>query len=188
MLVLRGNVDVEKYQEPWIGLTSGAFFQYNINKTISLKSSIAFDRKSTCKTIAAVDENGQTVGMVDFVSNFDYLTLPILAKATFGNRIQFFINAGPYFSYLLKQTDKTNSDFFDVKKYDHTSLNNRIDYGVSTGLGITIPFKTKFAFSIEARNNLGLFDIHSESLISYGQVKTNSSNLLFGFIYRFGSM
>ncbi|OFY87282.1 MAG: hypothetical protein A3F72_17445 [Bacteroidetes bacterium RIFCSPLOWO2_12_FULL_35_15] len=37
-------------------------------------------------------------------NHFDYLTVPILLRATFGKRIKYFANAGMFFGYLIKQT------------------------------------------------------------------------------------
>jgi Outer membrane protein beta-barrel domain len=104
----------------------------------------------------------------------------------FGQKVQFFVNAGPYFGYLIKQTFVRTGDNIPTTTSNNTSLNNWFDTGISTGLGLSVPIKTKFAFSFEVRNNLGLYNVSDVPAINNGTIKTNSINFLFGFTYKLG--
>ncbi|BBE20684.1 hypothetical protein AQPE_4878 [Aquipluma nitroreducens] len=186
LISLRGNDIIDQYQNPTIGFSGGPFFQYNFKKIISLRTNLAFERKGSTAKTQAFDEYGNSLGNVRTNSNFDYLTLPILVRATFGKRILFFVNTGPYIGFLLKETSVSKGDKVPKKVMDFTSLQKRNDFGVSAGLGLLVPFKQNIAFSFELRNNLGVYNVDAGHVINGGQIKTNSTNFLFGFVYKFG--
>jgi hypothetical protein len=181
---LRGNDFIDNNHKPTMGFTSGLFFQYNFKKIISLRTNTAFERKGSVLTFQATDILGNPIGEITTNTNFDYLTLPILVRATFGKKIQYFVNAGPYFGYLIKQTFISKGDNIPTTTDDNTSLYKRFDIGISTGFGLSVPIKTKFAFSFEVRNNLGLYNTSDVPVINDGTIKTNSTNFLLGFTYK----
>jgi hypothetical protein len=183
---LRGNDFIDNNHKPTTGFTGGLFFQYNFKKIISLRTNIAFERKGSVLTSQTTDINGNPLGEFTTNTHFDYLTLPILVRATFCKKVQFFVNAGPYFGYLIKQTFVSKGDNIPTSTSDNTSLNNRFDTGISTGLGLSVPIKTKFAFSFEVRNNLGLYNVSDVPVVNNGTIKTNSTNFLLGFTYKLG--
>lgn len=183
---LRGNDFIDNNHEPTIGFTGGLFFQYNFKKIISLRTNIAFERKGSVLTAQTIDINGNPLGEISTNTNFNYLTFPILFRATFGKKVQFFVNAGPYFGYLIKQTFVSTGDNFPTTTNDNTALDKRFDTGISTGLGLSVPIKSKFAFAFEVRNNLGLYNVSAVPVVNNGTIKTNSTNFLFGFTYKLG--
>ncbi len=184
---LRGNDILEKFNDPTIGFSGGLTFQYNFPKLISIRTNIAFERKGAIAKNQAIDVFGNQIGEVTIHTNFDYLTIPLLAKLTFGNKIKFFVNVGPYSSYLIKQTTVTDAiNEFPKSKSNNTSNFNSIDFGLTTGLGAGLPVKDELLITLEIRNNLGLYNISSLPVANDGSIKTNSINLLIGIAYRFG--
>jgi len=176
---LRGNelLDIPQPDDansPSIGFSSGLSFQYNFLKHFSIRTDIAFERKGAIRTGLSAAFTTRT--------NFDYLTFPILMKATIGGRIKFFFNTGPFFSYLLKQTIVTNPP---KTIYDRTFSDKRFDTGITAGLGLSIPIIEKFSIAFEIRNNLGLYNVNKVFDFNGGTIKTNSTNLLIEFIYKF---
>ncbi|MBC6995200.1 PorT family protein [Lewinella lacunae] len=151
-----------------------------------MRTNVAFERKGSVLTSQTTDINGNPLGEITVNTNFNYLTLPILLRATFGKKFHYFINAGPYFGYLIKQNFVSQGDNFPVTTSDNTSLIKRFDTGISTGLGLSVPIKTAFAFSFEVRNNLGLYNVSAVPVANMGTIKTNSTNLLLGFTYKLG--
>ena len=103
--------------------------------------------------------------------------------------MNYFINAGPFIGFLIKETDQAEVINIGNAKKDHTDLYKRFDTGISAGVGIAIPIKEKFIFTCEVRNNLGLYNVNippKTPVVSDGTIKTNSTNLLFGFAYKIG--
>jgi hypothetical protein len=186
IVFLHGNDFIEKYHKPTIRFTGGFFFQFNFKKIVSLRTNITFERKGSIVPIETFDNNGNQTG--DYLSKayFNYLTLPVLVRATFGKKVQFFVNAGPYLGYLIQQTVIFSGDNVITTTTDNTSHFKRIDIGLSTGLGLSIPMQKRFAFSFEVRNNLGLYNISALPVMDDQTIKTNAINFLFGFAYKLG--
>jgi hypothetical protein len=86
---LWGNRFLEPSEEIAQNFTGGLTFQYNINRIFSLRTELAYARKGNSLDIQVRDDQGNILGNTQVNSNFDYLTLPILARASFGNDVQF---------------------------------------------------------------------------------------------------
>ena len=181
---LRGNELIDGQQEYLMGFSGGLVFQYNLEKIISFRTNIAFERKSSVLKSELRDEVATLIREISTNTNFNYMTLPLLVRASFGGKTQFFVNAGPYFGYLIKQTSERKLGDISSRAEDTTTLYRRLDTGISTGLGISVPIKTKFLFSMELRNNLGLYNVSSVPVFNQGSVKTNSTSFLLGFSYK----
>jgi hypothetical protein len=135
------------------------------------------------------DEYGNPIGELTFHSNFDYLTIPILGRLTFGKKIEFYVNAGPYLGYLLKQKDITEaSGEYPKTEIDNTDNFEKLDFGLTTGLGMNYPLLEKLLLTVEIRNNLGLTNTSSLPVANDGSIKTNSTSLLIGVTYRLGKV
>ena len=101
--------------------------------------------------------------------------------------MKFFINTGPFFSYLIKQTFVNQGTNIPRTVSDNTNNDKRFDMGITAGLGVAIPIKAKISLSCEIRNNLGLYNVSEVPVYNNGAIKTNSTNLLIGFAYKFGA-
>jgi hypothetical protein len=178
---------ISEQNHPTDAYVAGVTFQYNITRLFSLRSNIFYERKGTKSTANIRDNQGNFLGSFTVHNNLNYLTLPVLARLSLGNRMKFFINAGPYIGFLMKQTYVHEAyQAIPEQKYDGTKTYQTIDLGLSGGLGFTIPFSDSFIISLEARNNLGLYNVSKSPIISEGEFFTNSTNLLLGFAYQFG--
>lgn len=183
LIRLFGNSYLNSSQKLDLGFAVGLGFQYNINPFFSLRTQLGFERKGSKMNIDLIDNFGNLISQGTTHYQINYLNIPILGRANFGQKIKFFVQLGPYFGVKLGEAFVTkNSQGFQGAFHDNSTL-KKIDLGFTTGLGLSIPIKEKFAVSIEARNNLGLFNISNNS--GNNQIKTNTSNLLAGFSYRF---
>lgn len=107
-----------------------------------------------------------------FQRELSYLQIPLLAHIYFGGkRVKFFFNAGPEVGFLLSNRSKSN---FDVSKIDELpdfpavhrntkqftmAVKNKIDYGISAGLGLELNINPKNSFILEGRFYYGLNNI-----------------------------
>ncbi|HET6226227.1 MAG TPA: porin family protein [Bacteroidia bacterium] len=167
------------------GYTAGLSVQYNFKKIFSLRSGLSFERKGSASHITGTDPNAAYLYEIKQHLFFDYLTLPVLVRASFGKKVNFFVNAGPYFGYLI-QTTFIYDDPVDGKlQANDLNLIRKFDWGLAAGLGIAIPIKKKLLLSFELRNNVGLYDI---AILPFwgGTMKTYSANLLVGVAYTLG--
>jgi hypothetical protein len=188
LIFLFGNKVLRDNHKPFIGFSGGAYFQYNFSKMISLRTDIAFERKGSCFPLTFTNEIGETIEQITAKTNFNYLTMPVLLRITLGKKIKFFANSGVFFGYLIKQTSVFHTKIVSpsLRKQDNTSFDKRFDFGISMGLGFSIPIKERFQLSFELRNNMGLLNISAVGVYGNGTIQTNSTNLLIGFGYKFG--
>lgn len=189
LIFMRGNPANDSINDPTIGFAGGIFFQYNLHKAFSIRTNIVFERKGTVASgkTWVTDDDGNIKGVSKYKvhTNFDYLSTSILLRVTFGKKIRYFLNTGPYIGYLTNLTFSTRwSDFFPDTTVTDTNLTKRFDTGIVTGLGINLPVTKKILISCELRNNLGLYDLSKS--FNMGQLKTNSTNLLIGLSYMLG--
>jgi hypothetical protein len=181
---LRGNESLTKYHHPRMGYCGGLFVQYNFKKIFSLRTGGYYDQKGSSFKIQLTDQYGNP-GALRGKEYFDYLTIPVLLRATFGKRINYFINAGPYVGILLKQT--THEDAFNAlqeNNFDGSQYYHKADFGLSGGLGFSYSVQQNFSISFEVRENLGLINTSAVAVYNRGSIKTNSFNILLGVNYK----
>ncbi|MFZ4464215.1 MAG: porin family protein [Bacteroidales bacterium] len=188
IITLRGNDFIKQYQDPAIGFSGGIFFQNNFHKTLSFRTNLAFERKGSVTDAILTDQEGNQLGNVRIHSNFDYLTMPFLLKASTGSNLHYYAQAGPYIGFLLKSSSVSKGDEIETHTSNETSLYKRFDTGFSTGIGLSIPIHENIRLSFEVRNNLGLYNISAKSVVNNGTIKTNSFNFLFGMAYGFDTI
>lgn len=171
---------------PKIYGSGGFIFQYNFKNFLSLKAGLSYQGKGFKVTnISLTDNSGNLLGSAELSTRMDYLTFPVLAKASFGKKVQFFVNAGPYAGYLIKKTDRTiiNGEKEDVSNSSSYSGLRRWDFGIASGIGIAIPIRTFWVVSIEARNYSGLLDLATNDQVKW---LTNTTDLRVGVAYKLG--
>ena len=183
LVFLRGNEVIEQYGKPVVSFSAGAFFQHHLSEKFSIRADFMFERKGMKSDAPFTNISGVPLQDPKGISRLDYITLPLLLRLSFGKKNGFFINAGPYFGYLLKHIDIIKTT--DLKyKLNFTDWDHRFDCGFSAGLGFKIPIKNSWSLSFELRNNLGLYDVSKVSVVNNGTVKTNSLSLLVSFGYK----
>ena len=103
--------------------------------------------------------------------------------------VNYFINTGSYYSYLLRQTQfiETFQNSDEIKS-NTTLYFKRNELGVSAGFGISYSPKMPIIISFELRNNLGLTNLSRLEVYNDGTVKTNSVSLLLGVCYKISKL
>lgn len=175
---------------PTVGFYTGLSVQYNFNEHFALHTELAFDRKGTKDEYTSSAPDGTVLSKYTVTNQLNYLTLPILFRASLGNKTKYFLQAGPYLSYLLNYTIKRSSSTTDDPllnaSINRTSETPSIDFGMSAGLGAVIPVKEKFAVSCELRGNYGFVDLYSKGNANT-QALNQSLNFLVGVTYKLGN-
>lgn len=167
-----------------IGFAGGVFFQMNLNRFFSLRSHLSYEQKGFAYTMPLTDNNGYSDGTYSFRSNFHYVTYGLLARLSAGNKVKGFLNVGPYVSALVKETEVTSATMFPSQKVTNTDRFNPYDTGISTGIGLSFPYQTRFAISFEVRNNLGLYSISKSGTINGNTIHHVSNHFLLGLSYK----
>jgi hypothetical protein len=180
----RGNSIVDK-ENSILGYSGGLIFQYNFSKIFSFKTGITYDRKGWGQNVTITNNSGMFLYKTIAKLNYDYLIVPLLVKASFGNKIKYFVNVGPYIGYGVNNNFFISGEGFRPdengdNKFDQTL---KYDLGISSGLGIQYPINDKIRISIEIRNNYGMLNINKRKYSSIYSFYTSSTNLLLGVSY-----
>lgn len=162
-----------------ISYTAGIAGQYNLSDMWSVKLGTAYERKGADIKRTDIPTQGKV--------NIDYISMPLLLKAKFGNKIKFFANAGPYLSILLSSKNKLDA-YSNVPEIvtNTDSTTESTDFGISAGIGVEIPVGQCGAFTIEVRDNFGLKNISKSNETNAPEIKLNTANLMIGYVFKFG--
>ncbi len=158
-----GGEDVEDAKFN-LGFTLGLGFNLPVGDgPISVQPELNFVQKGT-----KAEEDGESAKMT-----LNYLEVPVLIKATFGEATKFYVNAGPSLGLglggKLKASEGPISAEVDVKFGDGDDdevvyIEKKTDFGLQLGGGVIIAEKVM----IDLRYGLGL-----SSLFEDGKVKNN---------------
>lgn len=192
-----------KVNQKWLGgMTGGLSLRYKSEKYFSticsVMAEVNYAQVGWKEDI--VDVNNQpvinaTTGMPEAYSRtLSYVQLPLLAHLAWGretNGVQFFINLGPQFGWLLSERTKTNFDFVSrntkdrvntVVAQDTMAVEHRFDYGIAAGAGLEYSIPAIGHFMLEARYYYGLGNLYGASKRDYF-AKSNLSNVVIKMTY-----
>lgn len=172
--------------------SGGVSFQYNSKKIFSFRTGLYYQKKGYQQELKSINgSTGIVYASTDMTSNYHYLTVPLLARATFGKKVKFFMNAGPYVSYLMVQRFTSVLSKVPVNAENNKNINGIKDWdlGITGGVGIAIPLKS-WLISLEMRNYFGILNtsIRNSNSSNSGKIEhyTNTTDLNIGVAYRLG--
>lgn len=100
-----------------------------------------------------------------------YIQIPLLAHIYFGNKARFFFNAGPELGFMIGESQSSNFDINNIdniedfpSQYRSTEqltmdIKNKIDYGISAGIGAELGLGKRHSIVVEGRFYYGLNNI-----------------------------
>lgn len=125
-----------------------------------------------------------------------YLQIPFFARLGWGRErrgFQAFFQAGPQVGFFLNEKTRSNFRFADINRAKRTSqvvaqdtmsVEHRIDYGISAGLGLEFSHPRVGHFMLEGRYYYGLGDIYGNSKRDYFG-RSNHGSIIIKFTYLF---
>ena len=168
-----------------LGYAGNISLRYNLSDHFSISSGLTFEQRNSTDEINALDSIGNPAFNFTIKQSFNFVQIPVLFRAEIGKNVKYFLNAGPYFSYLANQTQlalDNNEGTSTVQNYsDHYK---RFVAGLSVGLGVCIPVSDKTNISLELRSNT---DLSNMSKLDGATAKTSSALMLFGINYCLGN-
>ncbi len=180
---LVGNKIIEDFYRPTIRYSSGLNLNYHFHKRFSLMSGLLYERKGAASNIIVTDVTGHQTGTARLSNNFDYLIVPLAARVAFGKKFKMFLGAGGYGAYLLKATNELSSDILPQSKTRIDSVFKKFDFGFLLNFGVSVPIFERISISLEARDNIGYYNIATPSVFQNQPVKTRSLNVLLGITW-----
>jgi hypothetical protein len=173
----------------YAGLSIGGYFKLNINKQFGLKILAQYDQNGYRLEGLSFENSGGTgiaSGIVTIKTT--YLNFPIVGEFTFGNKIKYYINAGPYVGFLLSSNfitkiSSTSNVAGSITK-SKTDGYKSINIGASVGTGALIPISKKVALHFGLKNNFGLTSIIKTITTDDSKFNTNAFSVLAGVSFK----
>lgn len=136
-----------------VGFQGGIFGNMSLAKNFSLQAEVNYEQKG-----------GKSE---EITSKYDYITVPVLAKYTIGEKdLKFNFNLGPYVGYLVNAELESNNNTTDV-----IDSSEDFEFGAIAGIGLSYPV---------ANNNIVLDLRLGLGLSAYNQNDTKPNNKYVG--------
>ena len=104
-----------------------------------------------------------------YTRTLDYIQIPFLAHVYFGRRGKFFFNAGPEISFKIGESTSANFDYHNLSEIKNFPIRityqyqlaaeNKVDFGISAGLGGEFSINRKNSIYLEGRFYYGLGNV-----------------------------
>lgn len=175
-----------------IGFHIGGFGNYAINEMISVQAELLYDTKGA--KYEYTDANNKKVKAP---ANLSYLSIPVLAKGTFGESIKFFGELGPTFGFLLGAKFDGESEYTTFewdpnnpfappveKTVKYKEFYKGMDMGLALGGGVYLPVGNMMA-SVGLRYGFSLGTIADKTEFddSTPKVKNSVISINLGLIF-----
>ena len=135
------------------GVQLGGSLRYFNNKIVGFVGEVNYSQGGWAESADSLTGN--------YSRQFDYLELQILTQFAFGRKaIRPILQAGPYVSFPIAQSDEVPSDFPipDEENYYGVELPFRVNYGLSVGAGIYLALGP-IGVQLEGRAIFGVSDL-----------------------------
>ncbi|HZX74204.1 MAG TPA: porin family protein [Cyclobacteriaceae bacterium] len=173
-----------------IGYSMGIGSNYFFNEKFSLGARLLYQRTTVRGDFPFEYGNGK--GNLELTTSFDYISLPIMARYTIGNKMKFSGEVGGFVNYLL---NSNVSNYFVYNSMtptyaEATGQYKNFDAGLSLGLSSQVPLSKKLSAKLSVYDNYGLVDIsdienpaipNRQNKANY--LRSNTVNLLAGIVY-----
>jgi len=165
---------------PIVGGYAGVYFNYQFKKHFAFTPGLAWEEKG-CEYKPKTYGGTFNDPTFDFIIRVDYLTLPLLLKASFGDQVRFICNAGPYFGILLKQ------NYINVAykswgngglEIDPSTYTQRLPYdlGFTGSLGLEVALGKRMGISLTLSDHLSLINTKVFPVIKDGSGETYNTD------------
>ena len=172
------------------GYMAGVSFRYSEEKHFGLLVELNVEQRGW-------KENFEEAPF-QYSRKFTYLQLPIMTHVFFGSTmVRGFFNAGPEIGYMIGESVTANfdvNDYMNIEGFpiynrytDQLTLpvKNKIDYGISAGLGLELIAKRKNSFMLEGRFYYGLGNVFGSRKKDAFSASTGMSIMVsLGYMYR----
>lgn len=160
---------------------AGVRLQFELRGGFSFRSGMIRERKGgIVEYVIRSQHNPKRVGEIGTTEiYFDYLTLPLMMKYHFWERVPLYVTLGPYAGFLLEEY-YIDEDMFKV---DRAALNfegQTMTFGGLGGLGVDLPVTDRLTINMEVSHKLSLTDPEK-----YSDIKLHTNSLSIGILYEF---
>jgi hypothetical protein len=166
-------VNDRTYKTDW---STNINYENFLSKNISIEIGINYTKKGFIDYFVWTDEYGNEIGKDEYTTSYEYLSIPIGAKYTIGNKLKGIGIIGISPAYLIKGTTII-PDYIEIYNHekDITKYPNRFDLNAFIGIGISYEILKRFEININ-----GIFN---HSLISMTNKDYFENNKIYNYFY-----
>lgn len=158
----------------------GITFQHNLMKRFSLNySAIFYSYGFNYNEIQACNSGGNCWLVAATSGNSNFVTIPVMAKWTFGQKAKVFGSVGA--QLMMFYNGKSTTTYNSSSVVEYTYDQNRYDGSLIAGLGGSYPLTKSIAVSLEGRVAAYYFG-------DWSNIYGTNSQVLLGLNYRFGAL
>mgnify|MGYP001605954701 CR=1 FL=1 len=152
-----------------MAFNAGIYVEKYFSDSWSLKTKIVYDQAGWS---GGYINNGNYITSTDY--HLSYLAIPVLANWHFGHTGNWYLNFGPYVSFLLSAEE--TATHVAIKKYFSST-----DAGLDLCIGVKFPVSERAKFFIEFNGQGGVTDINPDDIKPSIRNTISSFNVGFDF-------
>lgn len=213
-----GTNEISKGYASKVADNFGIIADIDIFKRFSIKTGIDYSGQGGIRKglqpvtdlptqFAQLVPNGSTIyADFDNEATLNYMEIPVMGKFEWGNKLKYYVNAGPYIGFLLnaKQVTSGNSLLYLDKSgsmplavqgqtlpsqsfYATTNIKDDIrstNYGLTLGIGLSYCVNNISTVSLDARGARGLKSIQKDTSVN-GDSRAGGLFLTIGWVFSF---
>lgn len=175
----------------------GISYQHNFTRMLGLRVEASYERKGDFWYYTGGWVNSYTYSGGYTSDRINYISVPVMLRASFGRTVRFFIDGGLYGSARINAQRITRNKVYtpfvysgdgvlsiDTKtRTDITKDISAMDAGAVVGLGLAFPVGEVATFMLEARNSTGLVSLNGNSGLYQNGFYNNNTSLLVGLSF-----
>jgi len=170
------------------GTNLGGVFEYWVSDLFAIHTNVLYNMKGNKWDREFI------YGTAEYTWEFNYLSIPILAKFAFGNQVKFYVVIGPEFSFLLSGKEVKQGDAWEVVgettgERDLKDYMNSFEFAGDLRLGVDIQVDPVVIF-IDVGGSVGFTDILKETppdiYLEEGSVVHLVPSASIGVLYQLG--
>lgn len=185
---LTGGLSLRYICEKYFNTICSIYGEVNYAQIGWKEDIITEDRLPVINTVTGLAE--------EYSRTMNYIQVPIFAHLAWGRErkgLQFFVQAGPQFGYMLSESTEKNFEIEErnvedrvnqVYAQDTMAIEHKFDYGIAVGAGVELSTPKVGHFILEGRYYYGLANIYGSSKRDYFG-KSNFGNIVIKFTYLF---
>jgi len=164
--------------DPAVGFRAGGNLTWRFSKFLGLRTGLDFERKGGRSDLVFSDENGLPIAEVTRREMFDFVAIPVMLEASFGNKVRGIVQVGQSVGILVQHTAsfKNLPPINGDDKFHRTDQFNRLEHAIIGGLGMETDISGNLAFQFLIRPTYGLSNIN-DSDISFGALELQTFSL-----------
>lgn len=175
------------------GMTMGVSFRYAEERHVGLMAELNLEQRGWRENF----EENDVPSALSYQRRLTYFELPVMTHIFFGSRVmKCFINLGPEVGVMIGDKVTANFPYMEApaihgfpanRRYEEMQIDisNRIDYGITAGIGLEFVIRRRHSITLEARYYYGLGNIYPSSKKDYFSASRGSSiQVMLGYQWR----